>query len=43
MRTRPSTMRGYSLKEKLKITAGAVAAMVIVGRLLFLALAALSP
>ncbi len=36
-------MRGYSLKEKLKITAGVVTALVIVGWLLFLALAVLSP
>jgi len=36
-------MRGYGLKQNLKITAGAVAALVIVGWLLFLALAVLSP
>jgi hypothetical protein len=43
MNTRPSSMRGYRLREKLKITAGAVAALVIVGWILFPALAALSP
>jgi len=35
-------MRGYTLKEKLKITAGAVTSLVIIGWLLFLALAILS-
>jgi hypothetical protein len=35
-------MRGYTVKERLKITAGAVAALVIVGWLLFLTLAILS-
>jgi hypothetical protein len=35
-------MRGYTAKEKLKITAGAVAALVIVGWLLFLTLAFLT-
>jgi hypothetical protein len=35
-------MRGYTVKERLKITAGAIAALVIVGWLLFLALAILS-
>jgi hypothetical protein len=35
-------MRGYTVKERLKITAGAIAALVVVGWLLFLALAILS-
>jgi len=35
-------MRGYTTKEKTKITAGAVAALVIVGWLLVLAIAFLS-
>jgi hypothetical protein len=35
-------MRGYTLKEKAKITAGAVAAIVIVGWLLVIALALMS-
>jgi hypothetical protein len=35
-------MRGYTLKEKFKITAGAVTALVIVGWLVFLAVAFLS-
>jgi hypothetical protein len=35
-------MRGYTTKEKLKITAGAVSALVIVGWLAVLALALLS-
>ena len=36
------TMRGYTLKEKAKITAGAVAALVIVAWLAVFALALLS-
>ena len=35
-------MRGYTLKEKAKITAGAVAALVIVAWLVVIALALLS-
>jgi hypothetical protein len=35
-------MRGYTTKEILKITAGAIASLVIVGWLLFLALAFLT-
>jgi hypothetical protein len=35
-------MRGYTTKEILKITAGAITALVIVGWLLFLALAFLT-
>jgi hypothetical protein len=35
-------MRGYTTKEKVRITAGAVAALVIVGWLVVLALAFLS-
>jgi hypothetical protein len=35
-------MRGYTAKEKVKITAGAVAALVITGWLVMLALALLS-
>jgi hypothetical protein len=35
-------MRGYTAKEILKITAGAIASLVIVGWLLFLALAFLT-
>jgi hypothetical protein len=35
-------MRGYTTKEKTRITAGAVASLVIVGWLLVLALAFLS-
>lgn len=35
-------MRGYTTKEKLKITAGAVASIVIVGWLFFLAIAILA-
>jgi hypothetical protein len=35
-------MRGYTPKEKIKITAGAVAALVMTGWLVMLALAVLS-
>jgi hypothetical protein len=35
-------MRGYSTKEKIKITAGAVSSLVIVGWLVVLAIAFLS-